>query len=272
MIRLFGITVAGGLSSENRVFARLLSERGDRYDALVVVHDESGAEAVIADHFAGLAKTPTVPIDTGWRPNRWTHRGNPGRAPVALRYRRRLDRIIAAADGFEPGAVYSSQQHYDCRAASKVARSLAVPQIVHLHYTVGPWLRRVVLNQLQTTDRVVAVSDFVREQAIRHGVPEHRVTTIHNTMPPYVRPDAERSRELRSQLGLPRGPVRLRARRPVRPGQGPPRRHRRLRARRPSARRRVAGARRYGADRTQDPYPRQPFPGRGSHHRDRPTI
>ena len=138
MTRLFGITVAGGLSSENRVFARLLSERGDRYDALVVVHDESGAEAVIADHFAGLAKTPTVPIDTGWRPNRWTHRGNPGRAPVALRYRRRLDRIIAAADGFEPGAVYSSQQHYDCRAASKVARSLAVPQIVHLHYTVGP--------------------------------------------------------------------------------------------------------------------------------------
>ena len=116
MIRLFGITVAGGLSSENRVFARLLSERGDRYDTLVVVHEESGAEAVIADHFAGLAKSPTVPIDTGWRPNRWTHRGNPRQARVALRYRRRLDRIIAAADGFEPGAVYSSQQHYNCRA------------------------------------------------------------------------------------------------------------------------------------------------------------
>jgi glycosyltransferase involved in cell wall biosynthesis len=202
MTRLFGITVAGGLSSENQVFARLLAERGDRYEALVVVHDEGGAEAGVADHFAGLAKSPTVPLDTGWRPNPWAYRGNPGRAPVAWRYRRRLDRIIAAADQFEPGAVYSSQQHYDCRAASKVARSLGVPQIVHLHYTVGPWLRRVVLEQLRTTDRVVAVSDFVRQQAISHGVPEHRVTTIHNTTPTYVRPDAGKTEALRRELGL----------------------------------------------------------------------
>ena len=121
---------------------------------------------------------------------------------MVLRYRHRLERIIAAADQFEPDAVYSSQQHYDCRAASKVATSLGLPRIVHLHYTVGPWLRRVVLKQLRTTDRVVAVSDFVRRQAISHGVPEHRVTTIHNTIPEYVRPDAGTTEQLRRELGL----------------------------------------------------------------------
>jgi glycosyltransferase involved in cell wall biosynthesis len=200
--RLFGITVAGGLSSENRVFARLLSERGDRYDALVVVHEQNGAGAGVADDFAALADSATIPLDTGWRPNPWSRRGNPGRAPVALRYRHRVDRITAAADRFEAGAIYSSQQHYDCLAASKVARSLGAPQIVHLHYTVGPWLRRVVLKQLRTTDRVVAVSNFVRQQAIRHGVPEHRITTIHNPVSAYVAPDAATTRALRGELGL----------------------------------------------------------------------
>jgi glycosyltransferase involved in cell wall biosynthesis len=199
---LLGITVTGGLSSENRVFARLLSERADRYRALVVVHDAGGADAGVADQFAELAKSPTVPLDTGWRQNQQAYRGNPFRASVALRYRQRLDRIIAAADRFGPSAVYSSQQHYDCRAASKVARSLAIPQILHLHYNIGPWLRRVVLQQLRTTDRVVAVSDFIRWQAINHGVPEHRVTTIHNTMPTYVRPDLGSTQALRRELGL----------------------------------------------------------------------
>jgi glycosyltransferase involved in cell wall biosynthesis len=203
MTRLFGVTVAGGLSSENRVFARLLAERGERYEALVVVHDDGGAEAGVAEDFARLAKGPTIPLDTGWRPNSWSRRGNPRRAPVAMRYRHRVDRIVDAAERFGPDVVYSSQQHYDCRAASRVARSLSVPQIVHLHYTVGPWLRRVVLHQLRTTDRVVAVSDFVRRQAIRHGVPEHRVTTIYNTVPAYVRPDDSTAQTLRRKLGLP---------------------------------------------------------------------
>jgi glycosyltransferase involved in cell wall biosynthesis len=202
MTRLFGITVTGGMSSENRVFARLLAERGDHYEALVVVHDENGAKAGNAEQFAQLSKSPTVPLDTGWRPNPWAYRGNPARAPVVLRYRRRIDRMIEAADGFQPDVVYSSQQHYDCRAASKVAGSLDVPEIVHLHYTVGPWLRRFVLKQIGTTDRVVAVSDFVREQAISHGMPEHRVTTIRNTVPTYVRPDAGTTQKLRDELGL----------------------------------------------------------------------
>ena len=49
---------------------------------------------------------------------------------------------------------------------------------------------------------MVAVSDFIREQAIRHGVSEGRVTTIHNSVPTYIPPDAGRTQELRHELGL----------------------------------------------------------------------
>lgn len=202
LTRLFGVTVAGGLSSENRVFAALLGERGDRYGALVAVHEESGAEAGIAQQFAMLAETPTVALDTGWRPNFRASRYHLDRAQVMVRFHRRLDRVMAVAEPFDPDVVYSSQQHYDCRAASRVAQSLEAPQIVHLHYTVGPWLRRFVFGRLRTTDHVVAVSDFIRRQAIRHGVPESRVTTIHNTVPTYLPPDAGRTQELRDKLGL----------------------------------------------------------------------
>lgn len=203
--KLFGITVTGGLSSENRVFANLLAGREDRFEPLVLVHEEDGTDEDDAGRFACLADCPTVPLDTGWRPNSWAHRGNPARASVAMRYRRRIERIIDTARPFDPDVIYSSQQHYDFRAATNVARVLAVPQIVHLHYTVGPWLRRFVLQQIRTTDRVVAVSEFVRKQAIRHGLPEHRVTTIHNTVPRYTPPSAERTDALRAELGLGQG-------------------------------------------------------------------
>jgi glycosyltransferase involved in cell wall biosynthesis len=202
MTRFFGITVVGGLSSENRVFGRLLAERRDRYESLVAVHDESDSQDSRAEAFGELAHTPIVPVDTGWRPNPRSHRFSPFRAGVVLRFRRRIERVQAVAEPFAPDVVYSSQQHYDCLAASTVARSLDVPQIVHLHYNVGPWLRRSVLEQLRITDRVVAVSDFIRAQAILHGMQEQRVTTIHNTVPAYVPPDPAITEARRAELGL----------------------------------------------------------------------
>jgi glycosyltransferase involved in cell wall biosynthesis len=202
MTRLFGVTVVGGLSSENRVFARLLAERDDRYESLVAVHEESGSQENSAALFGELAACPTVAIDTGWRPNPRDYRYDPARARVVLRFRQRLERVLHVAEPFAPDVVYSSQQHYDCRAASKVARARDVPQIVHLHYNVGPWLRRFVLKQLRTTDRVVAVSDFIRAQTISHGMPEDRVSTIHNTVPPYGRPAPSATQARRDELEL----------------------------------------------------------------------
>lgn len=202
MTKLFGVTVSHGLSSENRVFATLLAAREERYEALVVVHhDDDGAEDVPA-RFAALSRGTTVSLDTGWRPNPLSHRADPRRLLVALRYLRRIDAVVAEANDYGPDVVYSSQQHYDCRAVSKVARSLDVPQIVHLHYTVGPWLRRTVLDRLRTADHVVAVSDFIRQQAIGHGVLEDRITTIRNTVDPHTPADPRRTTELRTELGI----------------------------------------------------------------------
>ncbi len=63
-----------------------------------------------------------------------------------------------------------------------MAATLGVPQIIHLHYIIGPWLRRMVIKRLRTADHVVAVSDYIRQQAIEHGVLPDHVTTIRNSI------------------------------------------------------------------------------------------
>lgn len=202
MTKLLGVVVVNGLSSENRVFATLLAERGTAYDARVLMQQDVDGEPW-ADRFADLAGCSVAPVDTGWRPSPYARRGNPLRIRAAARYLRRLRRLVDDARSYAPDVAYSSQQHIDCRAASKIAASLAVPQIIHLHYNVGPWLRRSVLERLRTADLVVTVSDFIREQAIEHGRPEDRVVTLHNAVAVHPPPDPERSRDLRAELDLP---------------------------------------------------------------------
>ena len=229
MTKLLGITVTGGLSSENRVFARLLAERADRYGAQVVVHDETGARDGVAAQFAELAETPTVPLDTGWRPNPWAYRGN------------RLGRpwccdtgTVSSAPSPPPtntGPTRSTPPSSTTTVGPRQGRHVTRPAaIVHLHYTVGPWLRRVVLNQLRTTDRVVAVSDFVPstgDHPRRTRTPDHH----HPQHDPGVRPARQRNDSAappRARAGG--GSIRLRFGRVPRPGQGPPRCHHRVRA------------------------------------------
>lgn len=201
MTKLLGVIVANGLSSENRVFATLLGARSCRYDAHVLMH-EHGSDR-LADWFGELSGSPTTAHDMGWRSSPYLRRGNPMRLRVALRYVRGIEALTADARGYAPDVVYSSQQHVDCRAASRISDSLGVPQVIHLHYNVGSWLRRVVLDRLETAAHVVAVSDFVRGQALAHGVPDDRVTTIRNAVAPFGPADPVRSAALRDELGLP---------------------------------------------------------------------
>ena len=202
LTRLLGVHIAHGVTSETMVFASLLAERGARYESCVLMHEESGRPADI-ERFAALAHTEIATLDTGWRPNLAGSRLRPGRARVAIQYLSRIDASIAAGVRFNPDVVYSSQQHYDCRTATRSAASLEIPQIIHLHYIIGPWLRRLVVNRLRTADHVVAVSDFIRGQAIDHGVAEDRVTTIHNTICPFQRPDGATVDAFRRQHRIP---------------------------------------------------------------------
>jgi glycosyltransferase involved in cell wall biosynthesis len=202
MTRLLGVQVAHGVSSESRVLASLLAERNDRYEAVLLVHQPLDVPDDTRVRLGALAAAPTVPVDTGWRPNRSRNRVSLRRANVALTYLRRMAASTEHARTLQPDLVYSSQQHYDCRTASRIARSLAVPQIVHLHYNVGPWLRRAVVERLRTTDHVVTVSDFVRRQVLAQGVHESKVTTIRNAMHPFAAADPDAVAQLRSALGL----------------------------------------------------------------------
>ncbi len=121
----------------------------------------------------------------------------------------RLDRrqLHAAARAFQPDIVYSAQQIWDVRIATPLAHTLDCPQVVHLHCVVGPWLGRDALDTLARAHLVLAVSDFIRDDAIRHGVPAGRVRTLYNsvaTPPQQSAGEIARIRqEVRVELGLP---------------------------------------------------------------------
>lgn len=124
---------------------------------------------------------------------------------AAVRFTRR--QALAAARHFRPDVVYSAQQRWDLRLAVPVARALGAPRVVHLHYTVGPWLGPDAVGALREADMVIAVSDYIRDDAIRHGVPAARARTLHNSIALPREPAPERRAaaraELRAELALP---------------------------------------------------------------------
>jgi glycosyltransferase involved in cell wall biosynthesis len=199
---LFGVHVAHGFSSEVAVFARLLGARPDTYAATVLFH-ENGGERADSRRFADTARCEVVPFDTGWRPNPGASRLTPSRYAVVANYLLRTPLVLNVARRHRPTVVYSSQQHYDCRATTLVSKTLRVPQIVHLHYNIGPWLQRPVLERLMTCDHVVVISDFIRDQALRHGIRDDRVTTIRNTIEVAEPPPNDAGAAVRRELGVP---------------------------------------------------------------------
>jgi glycosyltransferase involved in cell wall biosynthesis len=117
--------------------------------------------------------------------------------------RRRLQRLFLE---FQPDVIYSAQQRWDQRIAVPLAELGSVARVVHLHYTVGPWLGATAVQTLLAADVVLAVSDFIRQDAIAAGVPGERVHTTHN--PARYLPtlasvgSTEYPRPLRRELGI----------------------------------------------------------------------
>ena len=202
MTRLFGVQIAGGFSSEARVFAGLLARRDDDIRARVLVHrDPTNPAAVL--RFADMAGAEILPYDSGWRASRWGRPLQPGRLPVVGRYLLRLSRSAALAKEFDPEVVYSSQQNYDSRTATRIARDLDIPQIIHFHWTFDRHLRGPVAEWLKQVDCVIAVSDFIRDHAIENGVRPERIAVVRNTMTPMPDVDAAEVEAVRRSLGLP---------------------------------------------------------------------
>jgi glycosyltransferase involved in cell wall biosynthesis len=205
-MRLLGVVIANGFFSEVRDFANLLAERAGSYDPLVLFHSDPNPhpkDRGAAEDFERLARTETFRFDSGWRRNDDGHRSALAKAGSWATLHLQLPRLLQAARRHRPDVVYSSQQRWDCHLASMLSHALAIPHVIHLHYTVGSWLGSEVLRRMKTAAAVVCVSEFIRRQAIDHGVPASRALALHNTMRPLPRPPPGTREAVRIELGIP---------------------------------------------------------------------
>jgi glycosyltransferase involved in cell wall biosynthesis len=115
--------------------------------------------------------------------------------------------VLRQAQAFAPDVIYSAQQLWDIRLGARLARALGCPQIVHLHYVCGPWLGREVVEVLRRAALVICVSDFIRSDAICHGVPPERAVTLRNSLAPATHLSPERRVtvrcSVREEIGAP---------------------------------------------------------------------
>jgi glycosyltransferase involved in cell wall biosynthesis len=203
-LRLLDIQIANGYSAEARVLASVLGPRDPIDDVLALYHVWPGGPG--AEAFARAAQARVDVLDTGWRPNPRGRRSMLGRAYSRLRFRTTLPSMLRTARAYRPDVIMSSQQQWDCAAATYLACRTGRPQIMYLHYLIGPWLTQGVIDRLTTCDHVLAVSGFIREHAIAHGVRPDRVTTVTPSLAAmHLEPRAEAgAREaVRCDLGIP---------------------------------------------------------------------
>lgn len=207
MKRLLGIQIANGFSPEARVFAGLLQHGGQEAGQAHVLFHEWQGDRESAARFRQTSGASVYPLDFGWR-SIAAGRTLAERIGGRLRFLATFPRALQLARKIDPDVIYSCQQLWDCQLATFLSRMLNRPQIIHLHYIIGPWLHRPILERLRTCDHVLTVSDFIRSEALRHGVPTERVTALRNTISLPPLPECRPDTTVREELGLaPNTPV-----------------------------------------------------------------
>jgi glycosyltransferase involved in cell wall biosynthesis len=200
-VKIFGVMIANEFSSEVNCGSRMVGNAPGAQPKFVV-HSVNGNLDTAKQVERNLG-TQVTRMDFGWRPNVDGKRPRWAKAASWAKLSSVLPKLIAEARRFDPDFIYSSQQRWDCTAASCIALALGKPQVVHLHYITGPWLGRVALQRLRSCERVVAVSDFTRRHVIQHGGADpDRVKAVLNSIPPFETA-AEGSRAaVRNELGI----------------------------------------------------------------------
>lgn len=112
-----------------------------------------------------------------------------------------LRTVACAIRQIHPDLIYTSQQSYDVRLAQVFARLFRIPHVIHLHYTVGPWLGNDILNIIRRSQYLIVVSEFIRQTAMLQGGNPAAIHTIPNTITPIDVPEPLDRRTLRSQFG-----------------------------------------------------------------------
>jgi glycosyltransferase involved in cell wall biosynthesis len=199
-MRILRVQLAFGFHAEARADARLFRHRAPDDALLTLFHAVPGGDD--AARFAEAAACDVSLVDIGWAS--LAGRGTPAiRLGQVRRLLTGLPRLIGAARRWRPDVVDSSQQRWDCLVASLLAATLRRPHVIHLHYPIGPWLGPLILPRLRHCAQVVAPSDYIRRDALRHGVAEGRITVIRNTVPVAPAPAPGTREAVRRELGLP---------------------------------------------------------------------
>jgi glycosyltransferase involved in cell wall biosynthesis len=198
-MKLLTVQIAHGFCSEVQVASRFFGARAGAYDVRVVAQEWSEDRAT-SRRIAETANAEVTGFDFGWRPDLDYSRSRADKALSWVGLARHLPAIVKLARDYRPDAVYSSQQRWDCLVSNAVSAALGIPQLIHLHYIVGPWLGKHTLWRLRACERVIAISDFVRAQAAGAGVPEQHLRRVLNPLAPAADPPPEEVARLRREL------------------------------------------------------------------------
>lgn len=101
-------------------------------------------------------------------------------------------------DIIQPDLLYSSQNRPDIVLGHLISKVTGIPHVIHLHYTVGPWLGEWAFRTIKKSNRLIAVSEYIRETALLTGVRPDNVHTVVNTVNNY--PVASKSVESRTAI------------------------------------------------------------------------
>ncbi|MBK5222605.1 MAG: glycosyltransferase family 4 protein [Acidimicrobiia bacterium] len=132
--------------------------------------------------------------------------------------------LVARAAGVlrdvRPDIIYTSQQRIDVLVGRILAARFGLLHVIHLHYSVGPWLGSSTHRHIIGSDHLIAVSEAVRSSAMLRGADPSRVWTILNPTTDLAPREVGGSAATRHALGIdPTAPIVLAAGR-LDPGKG----------------------------------------------------
>jgi len=104
-MRVLGIQIAYGFSSEVQVFTRMLGNRAGRYDATVIAHEWNG-DRETARRIEEGAGASVHRMDLGWRPNRGERRPTTDKMLSWARLGLALPAVIAKVRQLGPDVIY----------------------------------------------------------------------------------------------------------------------------------------------------------------------
>ena len=79
-------------------------------------------------------------------------------------------KILSGVRQIRPELIYTSQQLLDAQLGSTLSLLFGIPHVFHIHYPVGPWLGKTLLQVLKRGGYFIAVSDFMRRSLIYNGI------------------------------------------------------------------------------------------------------